>query len=495
MTRFITMAIVMTVLALMPLRADGGWVRAANELYAKLTYQMPSTTDVYDRNGTSTTIEGYPLSSIGLYAEYGVTDRLTAIVNAPFHRSSTWGPGSAVGAIGDVAVDVRYGVVTGDRPVSVVMGVKLPTGDETQMSENIHLPTGEGEWNVWLNAGASHSLWPIPAFVSADVGYNLRGIAVSDYTAQFDNGALSDQYRFSLKAGYQPIESLWLTMTVYRLGTAGTPVDGRFTFNGLGEGVEYNAWYIGAAYELKPVILSINASSAFTAPSVHLRRGERVCWCGCKSVTCPGQRVNTLSNAPAWQALHAPPMTSAPPRVSIEPSVFRTNHSHPLPAVLNDPPRFTMASVIRTVSPRRVCFARIVPLGNCPDTERVAPGCLIHIQRRSVVSSAPWAPPTAEAGSGPTRAGTVSVHAVRPAKSVACATNSVCSGAAGSASLHPRIINEAQAAEKMTRIVWFFIVDTPRLVIDRTAEMSGTYSARNRVSVAWATARRNHVRS
>ena len=94
----------------------------------------------------------------------------------------------------------------------------------------------------------------------------MQALSVSDYTKQFDNGQFTDQYRVSMKGGYKPLDKLWVTLALYRFATAGTAKSGRFTFNGLGEGVEYNAWDLGLIYEFGAVSISIDASSAFTIP-------------------------------------------------------------------------------------------------------------------------------------------------------------------------------------------------------------------------------------
>lgn len=259
-----------------PLLADGGWIRKQGELFGKVSFQTLSTTSVYDLEGTKSTTPAYSLWSVGLFAEYGLVKDLMIGLNVPLYRSSAVENYGTVGGLGDMGLDVRYGIVGGDWPVSVGVGLELPTGDESAVIQSvgephwnvsdIHLPTGDGELNMWLNAGVSHSFWPTEAFVSFDAGYNVRALSVSDYTKQFDNGQFTDQYRLSLKGGYKPLDKLWVTLALYRFATAGTAKSGRFTFNGLGEGVEYNAWDLGLIYEFGALSISIDASSAFTTP-------------------------------------------------------------------------------------------------------------------------------------------------------------------------------------------------------------------------------------
>lgn len=264
--RTIVAMLLLVVCCSAPLLADGGWIRKQGELFSKVSFQTLSTTSAYDLDGIKTTTPKYSLWSVGLFAEYGLVKDLMVGLNAPLYRSSTMENVGTVGGLGDISLDVRYGLLDGDWPISVGLGVELPTGDESGTVQNIHLPTGDGELNMWFNAGVSHSFWPTEAFVSFDAGYNVRALSVSDYTKQFDNGQFTDQYRVSMKWGYKPLDKLWVTLALYRFATAGTAKSGRFTFNGLGEGVEYNAWDLGLIYEFGAVSISIDASSAFTTP-------------------------------------------------------------------------------------------------------------------------------------------------------------------------------------------------------------------------------------
>lgn len=264
--RAITMLLVCVLCLPVTVLADGGWTRKQDELVTKLSFQTLSTTTAYSLAGVKDTTPRYSLMSVNLYAEYGVLPNLMVVVNVPLFRSSTFEGIGSVGGMGDLALDVRYGIIEGDWPVSIGIGLDLPTGNEQGMVGGIHLPTGDGELNMWMNAGLSHSFWPTEAYISVDGGYNVRSLAVSSFTRTFDNGQFTNQYRLSVKGGYKILEPMWMSLAVYRLGTAGTPQAQRFTFNGLGEGVEFNAWDLGFSYSFAPVMISLNASGAFSTP-------------------------------------------------------------------------------------------------------------------------------------------------------------------------------------------------------------------------------------
>jgi len=76
------------------------------------------------------------------YGEYGITDRFTAVVNAPIFsrtymnnlRSATTNeviiPGEGINGIGDIDLALKYGLTKPGSaiPVSLTIGVGIPTG-------------------------------------------------------------------------------------------------------------------------------------------------------------------------------------------------------------------------------------------------------------------------------------------------------------------------------------------------------------------------------
>ncbi|CAN5536277.1 hypothetical protein BH10BAC6_BH10BAC6_02050 [soil metagenome] len=246
--------------------AQGGWIKKPGEGFVQVSGQTLSTSSAYDLQGVKTTTEPFTNRSINLYGEVGILPDLMAVVGMPMYRSSAFASQSSASGIGDVVLGVRCGILTEDWPVAAGLTFELPTGN-AKATDGVHrLPTGDEELNAWLNVGISHSFWPTSAYVMADVGYNVRGLAVSSFIQQFDGGKFTNQYRLFVKAGYEVATHAWVNLALYRLGTAGTPQAGRFSFNGLGEGVEYNAWDLGGSYAFDTWTLTADLSSAFTAP-------------------------------------------------------------------------------------------------------------------------------------------------------------------------------------------------------------------------------------
>ena len=159
----------------------------------------------FDQHYTSTG-ELDPNATLGLYntalyGEYGLTDRLTAVVNLPFYSrnvinnqvSGTRGnvviPGEAIGGLGDTDVALRYTLTKPQArtPVSATLTLGLPLG-EAAGGEQGNLQTGDGEFNQLLTVGVGHSF--------ADNIYATASVGVNNRTNGF-----SDEFRYNLEAG------------------------------------------------------------------------------------------------------------------------------------------------------------------------------------------------------------------------------------------------------------------------------------------------------
>ncbi|GAA4828968.1 hypothetical protein [Algivirga pacifica] len=160
--------------------------------------------------------------STGVYGEYGLTDRLTAVAYVPFFVrnlynnaiSGTTGeviiPGEAVNAFGDVDLSLTYGLVR-DKPIvmsaSVLFG--LPTGVTGRGGLGI-LQTGDGEFNqmIKVDAGGSFQLAGINFYASAYAGFNNRTQGFSDeFRYGFETGGTFLNNKLTAIARFTGIES------------------------------------------------------------------------------------------------------------------------------------------------------------------------------------------------------------------------------------------------------------------------------------------------
>ena len=242
--------------------AGGAWTRAQHSLYTKLAFTILSTSEAYDKDGNKFSTPKFNTWSLNLYGEYGVTDRITTILRAPVLRSAKYEGTESATDIGDISVEVKYGLIRGSTPVAVSVEAEFPTGNENATGAwedgieiaPIPLPTGDGEYNTRVKASVSHSFYPIPGYVSVDIGYNFRTMG------------FTDEFLFMIQAGYQIDDVLWLQGNINAKGPVKTPdpvLADKATL-GFGEGVQFIAYSAGLAYEMLPTItLSFDAYSAF----------------------------------------------------------------------------------------------------------------------------------------------------------------------------------------------------------------------------------------
>ena len=174
--------------------AGGGWVQPKGMGYYKLSQwwivadaHYTSTGEV-DPNGTRATY------FTSVFAEYGVTDRITGVVYWPFFGrslvyeqvSGTTGevitPGDAINGIGDMDLTVKYGLTKDTRiALSASLLLGLPLGESSGGRDGT-LQTGDGEFNqmIQLDAGTSFNVFGLYPYVNAYAAFNNRTNGFSD---------------------------------------------------------------------------------------------------------------------------------------------------------------------------------------------------------------------------------------------------------------------------------------------------------------------------
>lgn len=206
-----------TVLALFSIRsmAGGPWPQKAGQGFFKLSEWWIVFDQHYTDAGELDPNVTTGIFNTSLYAEYGFTDRITGIVNAPlFSRnymnnlvSNTTGEtiqaGEAVNSLGDIDISLKYGLTApGNRfPLAVTLTLGLPTG-RTAAGTQENLQTGDGEFNqiLQLDGGTSFRIGKnTDSYVSAYVGINHR------------TKGFSEEFRYGLEWGVSLLErKLWL---------------------------------------------------------------------------------------------------------------------------------------------------------------------------------------------------------------------------------------------------------------------------------------------
>lgn len=184
--------------------AGGGWTKKKGKGYFKLSQWWLIADQHFTDEGKIDPNVTNGLFNTNVYAEYGLTDRFTGIVNLPlFSRayfnnqvSGTTGevtkPGEAINSLGDANVTLKYGIIQ-DRKVvlssSLMLG--LPLGNARGGSEG-NLQTGDGEFNQLfrLDVSTSVKIDNLPTFYTLYAGVNNR------------TKGFSDEFRFGLEAGF-----------------------------------------------------------------------------------------------------------------------------------------------------------------------------------------------------------------------------------------------------------------------------------------------------
>jgi len=196
---------IFTLLVLIPLSlsslAGGGWPQPKGMGYYKLGQNWIISDSFYGPGGDIVRIRTTGLYTTSFYGEYGITNRLTAVLYFPFFVRNTLNeeryrpsgktvPGDAVNALGDTDIAFKYGLIV-NKPVvlSATLLLGLPFG-ETGGGESQILQTGDGEFNQMIKFDVSGSLHPTPLYGSAYVAFNNR-------TENF-----SDEIRYGVEVGY-----------------------------------------------------------------------------------------------------------------------------------------------------------------------------------------------------------------------------------------------------------------------------------------------------
>lgn len=195
--------------------AGGPWPQPKGKGYFKLSEWWTVFDQHYTDQGLIDPNVTTGIFNTSLYAEFGITNRLTAQFNGALLsrnfmnnlRSNTTKDiivaGEAINSLGDIDVGLKYGLTKrgAQTPVSLSVILGLPTGTPVAGELN-NLQTGDGEFNqiIQLDAGRGFSLGKSAAYVSAYTGFNNR-----------TNG-FSEEFRYGFEFGVGLAnEKFWLT--------------------------------------------------------------------------------------------------------------------------------------------------------------------------------------------------------------------------------------------------------------------------------------------
>jgi hypothetical protein len=204
------LALILGVATLAPARASAGaWVLPAKRAWAQVSFFHQTTEERYFLDGERIPyfFEGRNQTS-GLFLDlrYGVLGRLELILQAPVYRVAfdDLADSRRSAGIADVRAGTRFAILNGTNVLTAGVAVKFPTGAFVNDAEVV--PVGEGQYDLDLTIEAGRSFWPRQGYVSALLGYRLRG-------ANEKNGIHpGDEFLWLVEAGHKLVSRLSLKL-------------------------------------------------------------------------------------------------------------------------------------------------------------------------------------------------------------------------------------------------------------------------------------------
>lgn len=182
--------------------AGGGWPQKKGHGYLKLAEWWITADQHFTGSGLIDPNLTSGIYNTSLYAEYGVTDRLTVKAYVPFFSratvnnqiSATTGEliaaGDAINTFGDTDLTLTYGLSAGKINTTASLTLGIPLGNPAG-GRDLNLQTGDGEFNqmVQVDAGIGYKIKKTEGYANAYVAYNNR------------TQGFSDEYRFGIESG------------------------------------------------------------------------------------------------------------------------------------------------------------------------------------------------------------------------------------------------------------------------------------------------------
>jgi protein XagA len=213
---YIYRALLMTLLISLTasLMAGGGWPQPKGKGYFKLSEWWLISDQHYTDAGLIDPNITTGIWNTSIYAEYGLTDRLTGVLYFPFLSktyqnnliSSTTNeilrPGESITGIGDSELSLKYGILKGDGglALSATATIGLPLGEDAGGSDGqLQLGSGALSQMLKIDAGTGWQAGKIPMYANTSIGFNNR------------TKGFSDEFRYGIEIGAQLAnKKIWL---------------------------------------------------------------------------------------------------------------------------------------------------------------------------------------------------------------------------------------------------------------------------------------------
>jgi hypothetical protein len=236
------------------LAAQSGWTKEKTEGFYQLSFQSMKSNDYYSLAGDLLETNQFSQQSLVFYGEYGITDKFTIIANWPLQTWNGFETTETVSGLGDLRLEFKHALLKKYFPLSIAVAPELPIGKANNFAqstvndfEQINLPSGDGEFNVWTTLASSFSLPTIPLYGNIFGSYNYR--------TEYKGLSFSDQFAMGAEIGYHIAYLVWVNMRVDAL-TSVEEVAVATDFV-RGDGSEYTGYSFGASM---PVYKNIHVS-------------------------------------------------------------------------------------------------------------------------------------------------------------------------------------------------------------------------------------------
>ena len=193
----------------------GAWSQKKGHFYTKFTLIYAKANKVFGSD-VPVSFNDY---SVYFYGEYGLLDRLTVSISSPSVKRSSnelnFVRGTTKGLLaGDVEAHLKYQFLDKPFVTAFSVGTKIPVVYSTDDTP----PLGNGEMDFDLKLLLGTSFYPVPLYMTADIGYRKRG------------GNFIDEIHYNFEMGYTVAKTFLLRVAANGIIDTGTTLDENILF-------------------------------------------------------------------------------------------------------------------------------------------------------------------------------------------------------------------------------------------------------------------------
>lgn len=227
--------------------SQSGWTKQKGELYSQLSFSYFQSDKFYTTEGKLFETNEFIQQSYSTYGEYGITNRLTTILNLNFFQANKFTGTQTARGPGNLRLGLKY-AISKKIPISIAIEPEIPLTtednfvsqlkpDQFGLINQVNLPTSDGEFNVWSTLAASGSAVNGKIWYTGYFSHNLR-------TKGFSN-----QLKTGIEVGYKPIDRLYFNSSLSILSNFTDDLNEDVSFI-RGEGTQNSSFSIGAGYRV-----------------------------------------------------------------------------------------------------------------------------------------------------------------------------------------------------------------------------------------------------